>query len=121
MFNNLTKEIIYYSLIPVAVLFLIGLIILLIKKKSNNVYKYNYIIKVILMLIDSMVLSLIIGYSIWATLRFINNGTLASNIIHVIIFIVLIAMLIILLVTTCSKLFKSFNNKYDDWYEKETF
>ena len=118
MFNNLTKEIIYYSLIPVAVLALICLILLIIRKKENNSYKFNYVIKILLMLIDSIVLSLIIGYSIWATARFIRNGTLSSNIIYVIIFIILIFALAILLLFTCMKLYNNLSSNYIE--EKET-
>ena len=122
MFDNLTKEIIYYSLIPVAILALVCLILLFVKKKSDNSYKYNYLIKIFLMLIDSMVLSLIIGYAIWVTERFIRNGTLSSNIIYVIIFIVLIVSLIVLLIITCTKLYRDLNTSNDDYLEeKETY
>ena len=124
MFNNLTKEIVYYSLIPVVILAIIALVLLFIKKKNNDKYKFNYLIKVILMLIDGMVLSLLVGYSIWATERYIRNGTVSSNIIYVIIFVVLIAILVFLLFITCNKLYKSFNYR-DDYIndfenEKET-
>ena len=118
MFSNLTKEIIYYSLIPVAILTLICLVLLIIRKKENNAFKYNYIIKILLMLIDGIVLSLIIGYSVWATARFIRNGTLSANIIYVIIFVVLIFALAILLLFTCMKLYNNLSNKYLE--EKET-
>ena len=122
MFDNLTKEIIYYSLIPVAILSLICLILLFIKKRSDNSYKYNYLIKILLMLIDSMVLSLIIGYAVWVTGRFIRNGTFATNIIYVIIFLVLIIALTILLIVTCTKLYQNLGNSNDDYLEeKETY
>lgn len=121
MFDNLTKEIIYYSLIPVAILAIFAFILLFIKKKSDSYYKYNYIIKTILLLIDGIVLSLLIGYSVWATMRFINNNTLSNNIIYVILFAVLIVALILLLITTCVKLYKSFSNPYNSWYEEKDF
>lgn len=125
MFDNLTKEIIYYSLIPVTILFISALVFLIIKKRENNSYKFNYLIKIILMLIDSAVLALIIGYSTWATARFIKMGTLASNIIYVLIFIVLIVALTVLLVITCAKLYNNINNRgiyeYEYEYEKETY
>ncbi len=119
MFDNLTKEIIYYSLIPVAVIVFICLILLLLKKRSENAYKYNYVTKILLMLVDSMVLSLITGYAIWATLRFIRKGTLSANILYFIIFIVLIISLIILLIVTCMKLYKDINYKEDNYYLEE--
>lgn len=111
MFDNLTKEIIYYSLIPVIILALTGLVLILMKKKNENKHQFGYVIKVILMLIDSMVLSLLVGYSVWATARFIRNGTLFSNIVYVIIFMLLIAALIVLLVITCKRIYTSFKNK----------
>ena len=117
MFDNLTKEIIYYSLIPVFILALIALILLFMKKKDKNKYKFNYMIKTILMIIDSMVLSLLVGYSVWATERYIRNGTLSANILYVILFIVLIGALAFLLFITCYKLYKSFN--YRDEYVDE--
>ena len=119
MFDNLTKEIIYYSLIPVAILAFVALILLVIRKRSDSYYKYNYVIKTILLLIDGLVLSLLIGYSVWATMRFINNNTLSANLLYVIIFVVLNIALATLLIITCVKLYKSFNNPYDSWYEEE--
>ena len=113
MFDNLTREVIYYSLIPVVVLALIDLLLVLIKKKDKDKYKFNYIIKIILMIIDSVVLSLLIGYSVWATIRFIQNGTISSNIIYVIIFVILIIALLLLLIITCKKLYNSFDSSIE--------
>ena len=122
MFDNLTKEIIYYSLIPVVVLFMIALILLIIKKKENNSYKFNYLIKIILMIVDRAVLAWIIGYSTWATGRFIKMGTLSSNIIYVLIFVVLIIALTVLLAITCMKLYNNLNNRnIYEYDEKETY
>ena len=118
MFNNLTKEIIYYSLIPVMVLVLINLILIIINKRDDNSYKFNYLIKINLMIIDGMVLSLLIGYSVWITLRFIRNGTLVSNMLYVLLFVILIVALVILLLFTCNRLYTNLNG--EDEYEKET-
>lgn len=120
MFDNLTKEIIYYSFIPVILLAIIGLVLLVVKKKEDNKYKYNYVIKIILMLIDGLVLSLLIGYAVWATERFIRNGTVSSNVIYILLFVVLIIALIVLLVLTCTKLYHNLNNNDNYLDEKET-
>ena len=117
MFDNLTKEIIYYSLIPVIILALICLVLLFARKKNDNYYKYNYLIKIILMLIDGMVLSLIVGYAVWAVERFIRNGTFFSNIIYVIIFILLILALTVLLILTCRKLYKNLNSNKESYID----
>ena len=119
MFDNLTKEIIYYSLIPATVLALITLLFLIIKKKKKLYYKYNYIIKTLILLIDGIVLSIIIGYSVWATARFINNNSLSSNVIYVLIFLLLIISLISIFIVTCYKLYMSFNISYDNWSEEK--
>ena len=109
MFDNLTKEIIFYSLIPVVILALIGLVLVVVKKKDEKKYKYDYLIKIILLLINGLVLPLLIGYSVWATKRFITNNTLGLNIGYVIIFTILIIALAVLLTLTTYKLYRSFS------------
>ena len=115
MFDNLTMEIFYYSLIPVVILALITLFILLFsRKKEDKRYKYSYIIKVLMIIMISLVLPLITGYTIWFILRYLAKGTLLSNIGYVIILVLLIIALIILLVIVCRKLYKSINKDLDE-------
>ena len=111
MFDNLAKEIIYYSLVPVWVLELICFILIVKKKKDKDDYKFNYMIKVILMIIDGMVLSLLIGYSVWTISKMVSNGVVFPNIIYIIILVLLIVALAVLLFATCKKLYNSFENK----------
>ena len=66
MLDNLNNEVIFYSVIPVAIVALIILVLLLFgKKKNNNYHEYNYSIKVLLAILITLVLSIMIGYSIW--------------------------------------------------------
>ena len=110
MFDNLSMEIIYYSVIPVLVIALIALFALIYsKKKDKNQYKYSYIVKISSIIMISLVLPLIIGYTIWLTGRYINRGTLSSNLGFIIILAILSILLIILLVILCRRLYKSLN------------
>ena len=117
MFDNLTKEIIYYSLIPVFIIAVLGLIFLIVSKlKKDSDYKYNYIIKVILLIIIGLVLPLIIGYSLWRYNNYLANGTITANIGYLILLLVLVIILVILLITISVKLYRSF--KYGNRDEK---
>lgn len=107
MFSNLTKEIIYYSLVPVCLIVVIVLLLILFRKKENNEYKYNYLIKVFLLLIIGLVLPLITGYTIWVYEKFASNNSLTSNILYMVLLGALIVALIILLLINCVKFYKS--------------
>ena len=111
MFDNLTMEIFYYSLIPVAILFLIALLVLLFTRKKENQYKYNYIIKVLLMICLGLVIPLMIGYGIWTFGRYQSKGILTDNLGYIILLSVVIIALIVLLIIICRKLYKSFDRK----------
>lgn len=116
MFNNLTKDILYYSLTPFIITAIIVLILMIIgKKKDNNYYKYDYSIKVLLFIIIAIVLPLIIGYTAWVYERFISRGLVSSNIGYMILLGVLIISLIILLIITFIKLSKNILKPSDDY------
>ena len=118
MFDNLTKEIFDYSVIPVAVIVIIVLILLVIgKKKDNNYFKYNYFIKILLLIIIGLVLPLITGYTIWKYEKYSIDGTLSSNIIYMILLVMLIILLIILLIVICNKLLKGIKKDETDELE----
>lgn len=121
MFNNLTKEIIIYSLIPVAVLALINLFVLFLSKsaKKKN-YRYNYLIKTGLLLIIGLVLPLILGYTIWIFNHYKLVGNLSNNIGYMILLCALTIALIVLLVIISIKLYKSFNSHEGEIKEEET-
>lgn len=118
MFNNLTKEIVYYSLIPVTIIALIILFLIIIgKKKSDNYYKYNYSIKVFLSILVAFILSIMIGYTIWVYERVINLGTIKGNILYMILLAIVVIALFISLVFILYKLYQSLN--YSNEEEKE--
>ncbi len=115
MFSNLTKEIIDYSLVPVFILAVIGVICLILSKiKKDTDYKINYIIKFILLLIIGLVLPLIIGYTIWRYNNYVINDTLSANLGYLLLLVFLVVVLAILLIVVGVKLFKSTNHKEDN-------
>ena len=118
MFDNLTKEIFYYSVIPVAIIAVIIVLLIIIgKKKDNNYYKFNYSIKVLLSILLAFILSIMIGYTVWVYERIINLRTLGSNILYMIALGVIVVSLLLSLVIICVKLNKSFNSNSEQ--EKE--
>ena len=120
MFNNLTNEIIYYSLIPFIVVALITFILIIIgKKKYDNYYKYNYAIKILLFILIAIVLPLIVGYTIWIYERFINRGLVSSNIIYMLLLAILVISLVVLLIITSIKLYNGLTKTKENDKEKE--
>ena len=117
MFDNLTMEIFYYSVIPVAIIALITLLILIFSKKNKDYYKYNYIIKVSLIIMISLVLPLMIGYTLWLIQRYLTKGIILSNMVYIVILCSIIIALIALLIIICKKLYINLNRKTDT--EKE--
>ena len=110
MLDNLNNEIILYSVIPVAIVALIIVVLLLFgKKKKNNLYEYNYPIKVLLAILITLVLSIMIGYSIWFYERVFNLGTVSQNILYLILLAVLVVSLFLSLIIMFVKLYKDLN------------
>ena len=83
MFTNLTKEIITLAVIPVILILIIDLIFVLLFQRKKDVFRYNYAIKISLIVAISIVLPLITGYSIWVIESFSNRGILMENLWYV--------------------------------------
>lgn len=98
MFNNLTKEIITLAVIPVIVIIIIDLIFVLMFRKKNESFRYNYLIKVSLIIAIAIVLPLITGYTIWVIESFANRGIIAGNIWYIGLIIFLTLCLLVLLI-----------------------
>jgi len=98
VFENLTREIILLSVIPVALIVLIDLIVLIIRKREKNNFKFNYFVKVSLIIASAIVLPLIGGYTIWVILSYIERGILSKNIWYVSLIIFLWICLFVLLI-----------------------
>ncbi len=112
MFNNLTKEVILYSLIPAFIVALISLVLIIISKKnSKNFYKYDYIIKVLIIIIVGLVLPVITGYSVWVYERLSSLNTISSSILYLVLLASLIIALVSLLIIACQRLFQDLDNK----------
>lgn len=98
MFNNLTKEIIYLSMIPVVVIVVIDLIAFLIMRKKEKSYRFNYLIKISLLIANSFVLPLIGGYTIWIIMRYYSKGILMNNILYIALLVFLWVVLLTLFI-----------------------
>lgn len=115
MFDNLTKEIFYYSLIPVAIIALIIIILIIVgKKKSDNYYKYNYSIKVLLSILLSFIVSIMIGYTVWVYQRVINLGIVQGNILYMIVLAVITVALFLSLIILSAKLYQGIDSDKDE-------
>ncbi len=118
MLDNLNKEIIFYSIVPVVIVALIIVVLLIFgKKKNNNYFEYNYSIKVLLAILITLVLSVMTGYSIWLYERVINMGTVSQNILYMILLAVLVISLFLSLVFMFIILYKDL--KTNNLQEKE--
>ena len=107
MFDNMLKEVLYYSLIPVAILAIITLLVFVFwRKREKNCYKYSYLVKILLAIMISLVLPLIIGHTIWR-IKYVPT----SDLWYIFILISLIISLTVLLVIICHRLYKSFDEK----------
>ncbi len=98
MFDNLPKEVILFSMIPVIVIVVVDLIAFLFMIKKEKGFKFNYFIKISLLVANAFVLPLIGGYTIWTILKFINKGVLENNILYVALLIFLWIVLFILFI-----------------------
>ena len=83
-------------MIPVIVILLIDIIALIVMRNKDKSSRFNYLIKISLLIASSFVLPLIGGYTIWIILKFINEKVLANNILYV----ALLIFLWIVLLTT---------------------
>ena len=121
MFDNLTKEIILLSMVPVILIILIDLIVFIVARKKKNNFRFNYFIKVSLIIAIAFVLPLIGGYTIWVISNFISRSILSKNIWYTGLLIFLWACLIVLLLWVYLKSLREFNERnsnYDDLEER---
>ena len=112
MLKNISKEIFFYSFIPVLIIAIVIIVLLILgKKKSDNYYKYNYFIKVLLSVLIGFILSLMIGYTIWVFVRLSEMGTISDNVLYLALLCVLVISLFLSLVLLLYKLHKNINEK----------
>lgn len=110
MSGSLTKEIIFYSIVPISIV--TGIIfILLLKEKKNNNYKYDSLIKVLLTVLIGLILSIMIGYTLWVYKRTMILDTMSQNTIFMILLAIVVILLFILLVAIFFKLYKNIGQK----------
>lgn len=108
MLENISKEIFYYSVVPVAIISLIIIILLILgKKKSNNYYKFDYVIKILIAILIGFVLSIMTGYTVWVIMRLIDLETVSDNILNIALLIVIDMALLASLIIMFVKVYKS--------------
>ena len=103
MFENLTKEIILLSLIPVVVIALIDIVAFFIMKKKYRNYRFNYFFKISAIIAISFVLPLIAGYTVWVIKSFSEKGIIGNNIWYILLIIFLWIFLLIILINLYRK------------------
>ena len=108
MFSNLSKEIILYSMIPVAIIVLIDLILFVLIQKKNETQKlrFSYLIEISIILAISIVIPLITGYTIWVIESFWKREILFSSFMYVALLIFLSMCMLILIIWTYLKLLR---------------
>ena len=81
-FGFFPSEVIYYVVIPVAVLLLFGLVYWLVNRKHKDekyyIFKFNYVCQIIGIMVSIMLFSLLAGYAI-STITTIVNLELTSQ------------------------------------------
>ena len=112
MLENISKEIFYYSFIPVFIMAITITVLLIIgKKKNDNYYKYNYAIKILIAILITFILSLMIGYTIWVYERVIIYDAVSESILYMVLLAVIDISLLLSLIIMFVKLYKSFKEK----------
>ena len=112
MFENLTREIILFSVIPVVLIILVDLIAFLIIRKKKEHIRFNYFLKISMIIANAFVLPLIGGYTIWVIQGFINRNILGNNLWYAALLIFLWIALFILLLWVYWKTIREL--RYDD-------
>ena len=115
MLDNLTREIVLYSLVPVVIIVIIDFIAYFVmrKKEENERFSFNYFIKVSLIIAISFVISLIGGYDIWLIGNYIRRGILSNNIWYVALIVFLWVALLTLLIWLYLKSLKEFKEEQE--------
>ena len=117
MFSNLTKEIIYFSMIPVIVIVLLDLIAFFVMRKKDKSLRFNYLIKISLLIANAFVLPLIGGYTIWLIERYLNAGVLVNKLLYIGLLIFLWIVLLTLFIWVYMKTIREL--KEDEGNEEE--
>ena len=117
MFDNLTREIILFSVIPVVLVVLIDLIAFIIMRKREKKFRFNYFIKVSLIIANAFVLPLIGGYTIWVILGMAESKTIGDNLWYIALLIFLWIILFVLLIWVYLKAIREL--KTDEEIEQE--
>lgn len=98
MFNNLSKEIIWFSLIPFVVILLVDLILFFVFKSKRTEFVFNYLIKMSMIVVISLVLPLIVGYTWWIIELFWEKEIFFDNFAYICLIIFLSLCLLTLMI-----------------------
>ena len=112
MVSFLTKEIIYYSLIPAFLAFVMIMIAYFanLKKKKQASLFWNYFVKSMVIVMICATLPLIMGFTFWIIERFSSNNTILEHMMYIILIIFLVLVLMALLIWVYLKTLLLTNN-----------
>lgn len=115
MLDNLPKEIIYYSVIPVCIIVIIDILLFIfLKKKEDNAFRFNYLIEISLILAISLVLPVIIGYTIWIIKTFMDKEIFDTNLLYIALLIFLCIALTVVIIWIYMKTLKNLSIEDDN-------
>ncbi len=124
VFNNIPKEVILYSVIPVLVIVLLDISLFFVtKNKKDDNFAYNYLIKLSMILAIAFVLPLICGYTWWVIEIFWAKELFFDNFAYIILIIFLSLCLLTLIIWIFLKALEiggEFNTKKVKRINKET-
>ena len=108
MFDNLTKEIIMYPVIPTIIILLTDLVLFIVKKKKSDKIKFllDYIINVLLMIAIALALSLVCGYTVWLVMIFWAREIFFNNFAYIAFSCFLSLCLLVLIIWAYLKLWR---------------
>ena len=98
MFENLTKEIVYLCFIPFICIVVVDILAFIIMRKKDKKFRFNYFMKVSIIIAIGFVLPLIAGYTAWVIKSFSERNIISSNLWYIILLIVLTVILFVLLI-----------------------
>lgn len=84
--KTIPMEVYYFCVFPILFIVLLNFILLIVvRKRGNNKFKLNYLFQISGLMITSIMLPLVIGYTASTIYSLYLNGVIMSNIVYLII------------------------------------
>ena len=122
IFENLTKEIVYLCFIPFIIIVLVDILAFIIMRKKDKKFRFNYFIKVSIIIAIGFVLPLIAGYTAWVIKSFSERNIISSNLWYIILLVVLSIVLFGILIAVYRLSLKDITtDKLENDFPKEEY